>query len=454
MEEKRQWSKQFENKSYGWIFLNGNVEKEQDLVSMCQNQIIHPQNFNEKINKSKKVLLVTAAFQKGHEHQDRHLIESFEKVGIDAMWENGHPKNIQNLSVWTMFNDFKYREKWMYQKYTEKQDVLKAFKQDYLVKNSQYLEKAHELTRDLARTYPNLSMFELYHLDSLGKDNTVFTINHNKETSDLILKDLESLAKNPFDMDLCKELKAVIDHLLFKDQEVFATCQFVEEHFLEKSGIQDSSLYKEQREELGERIKSSATIFIYGGRVYVIVNRLRFYRLSEFFKDALVQGTNLFGISAGTLCQMDKFYLNLDRFSAGGYLRACDMGMGLVKGLWVTPHAEDYTYIRDANRDALSFFSLRQTNGVVVGLSAKSILLCEKYKDPIDGEMYDRYTSIGDEPVLVFGVRGVKHEMKKNSQLILNGTKFYSGRPMIGDDEDMDELEKARLISIKNKDGK
>ena len=438
------YSKPLENKAKGWIFLNGNVEKEEDLVLMCRDQIIEPQNFNETLNKTKKVLLVTAAFQKGHEHHDRHLIESFEKVGIDAMWENGHPKNIQNLSVWTMFNDFKFREKWMYQKYTEKQDVLKALKQDYLVKNSHYVEKAHELTRDLARTYSNLSMFELYHLDEYGKDNDLFVINHNKQTGDLILKDLESLTKNPFDLDLCKELKDVINHLLFKDREIFAICQFIEKHFLEKSGIQESSLYKEQRADLAERIKSSATIFIYGGRVYVLINRLRFYQLGEFFKSTLEQGTNIFGISAGTLCQMEQFYLNLDRFSPGGYLRACDMGMGLVHGLWVTPHAEDYNYIREANRDALSFFSLRQSNGVVVGLSAKSILLCEQYKDPFDGNVYGRYTSIGDEPVLIFGIRGVKHEMKKNAQIILRDTKFFSGKPMIADEEDIKELEKAK----------
>ena len=136
----RIWSRPFENKAYGWIFLNGNVNKEEDLVNMCLKRIQNPETFVESLNKTKKVLLVTAAFQKGHEHHDRHLIESFEHIGIDAKWENGNPQNIQNLSVWTMFNDFKYKEPWLYRRYTEKQDQIKAFKQDYLIKNSKYVE--------------------------------------------------------------------------------------------------------------------------------------------------------------------------------------------------------------------------------------------------------------------------------------------------------------------------
>lgn len=443
---KAVFSKPFDDKEMGWIFLNGNVSKEEDLVRMCHERILEPQHFDRKINESKKVLLVTAAFEKGHEHHDRHLIEMFERLSIDARWENDFPRNIQNLSVWTMFNTFKERERWLYRKYTEKQDMIKAIKQDYLLKNSHYIESAHQTAKDLGRTYPNLTMFDFYHIDQFRDRPEIFTLAvNNKEYAARKLSDLESLYKSALDRDLCKELKSTIDHIVFKDDEVFSLCGFIEDYFLEKSGIANSQLYQEQRNDLKERISSSASIFIFGGRTYVLVNRLRFYRLGEFFKDALKHGTNIFGISAGTLSQMDKFYLNLERFVPGGYLRAADKGMGLVQGLWVTPHAEDYAYIREAHPDALSFFSLRQRNGVMVGLSEKSVLLYERYKDPIDGNVYKRYTSIGEEPVLVFGVRGIKHEMKKYSQLIVEGTKFFEGTNMIGDKEDIEELENKYL---------
>ena len=436
------YSKPFQNKAQGWIFLNGNVSREEDLVKMCREQILHPQHFDTEADERKKVLLITAAFQKGHEHHDRHLIEMFEHLSIDAKWENDFPRNIQNLSVWSMFNTFKARETWLHRKYTEKQDRIKAVKQDYLLKNSHYVESAHQLAKDLGRTYPNLTMFDFYNIEEYGSDSEIFTTGVTQEQSDRKLMDLKSLAGSPLDKDLCKELRATIDHLIFKDQEVFDLCQYMEDYFLDKSGITNTALYKEQRLDLEERITSSATIFIFGGRVYVLVNRLRFYRLDEVFKRVLARGANIYGISAGTLCQMSRFYLNLERFTPGGYLRAADSGMGLVEGLWVTPHAEDYAYIREAHPDALSFFSIRQKNGVMVGLSEKSVLLYEKYKDPMDGNIYKRYTSIGEEPVLIFGVRGMKHEMARNSQIILEGTKFYQGRNMVGEEQDIEELER------------
>ncbi|MHC9538214.1 MAG: Type 1 glutamine amidotransferase-like domain-containing protein [Vulcanimicrobiota bacterium] len=436
------YSKPFQNKAQGWIFLNGNVSREEDLVKMCREQILHPQHFDAEADERKKVLLITAAFQKGHEHHDRHLIEMFEHLSIDAKWENDFPRNIQNLSVWSMFNTFKARETWLHRKYTEKQDRIKAVKQDYLLKNSHYVESAHQLAKDLGRTYPNLTMFDFYNIEEYGSDSEIFTTGVTQEQSDRKLMDLKSLAGSPLDKDLCKELRATIDHLIFKDQEVFDLCQYMEDYFLDKSGITNTALYKEQRLDLEERITSSATIFIFGGRVYVLVNRLRFYRLDEVFKRVLARGANIYGISAGTLCQMSRFYLNLERFTPGGYLRAADSGMGLVEGLWVTPHAEDYAYIREAHPDALSFFSIRQKNGVMVGLSEKSVLLYEKYKDPMDGNIYKRYTSVGEEPVLIFGVRGMKHEMARNSQIILEGTKFYQGRNMVGEEQDIEELER------------
>lgn len=443
-EEKNtpKFSRVFKNKAQGWIFLNGNVSKEEDLVKMCRMQILEPENFEPVVQENKKVLLVTAAFQKGHEHHDRHLIEMFERLSIEAKWENDFPRNIQNLSVWTMFNTFKEREHWLYRKYTEKQDRIKAIKQDYLLKNSHYVESAHQAAKELERTYPNLTMFDFYHIDNYRETQDLFVSGLNVEQSIKKHNDLKGLYASPFDLDLCRELKATIDHLVFKDDEIFAICQFIEEYFLEKSGIENCQLYKEQRQDLEERLKSSATIFIFGGRTYVLVNRLRFYRLDEFFKQVLAKGTNIYGISAGTICQMDRFYLNLDRFTQGGYLRAADRGMGLVDGIWVTPHAEDYEYIRDAHPDSLSFFSLRQRNGVVVGLSEKSVLLCEKYKDPGDGNIYKRFSSIGEEPVLVFGIRGIKHEMNKYSEIIVEGTKFFEGKAMVAEEEDIEELER------------
>ena len=446
---KIRFSQPFEDKVEGWTFLNGNVRTESDLINMFNEQIVNPHHFDKKINASKKVLLVTAAFQKGHEHHDIHIIRAFEKLAIDPKWNGPFPENIQNLSLYTMFEQFQDKEKWLYQRYTEKQDQIKAIKKDYIGKNREYVHEIHGLCSKLKSKYPTLALYDFYNFYNYKDKIDILLDSKNKEI-EAKLKDVNKLARSSIDTDICKTIKETLDHLVYKDDEIFSTCQHVEEFFLEKSGVTNSSFYKEQREALKERILSSASVFIFGGRVYVLVNRLRFYQLNEYFKQAMKMGTNIYGISAGAICQTDRFSLNFEEFSAGGYLRAADKGMGLVKNLWIFPHANDYNYIMETNKDILSFFALRCEGGAVIGLSEKSVLLCEKYKDPIDGNIYKRYSSVGEDPVLVFGQKGIICKMNKSDQLFTDGTKFYTNRNQVAQKDEMEELEKKYYLEYQS----
>lgn len=441
-----------ENKAEGWCFLNGNVVKEEDLVNMCRETILNPCHTDETLNKSKKILLVTAAFQKGHEHHDRHLIEMFERISIDAKWEGSFPRNIQNLSVYSMFNEFKEKEKWLYQKYTEKQDQIKAIKKDYYEKNFHYVEEIYKLVSSLQETYKHFCLYDFYYLQDHKDDPDFFTVDLSGEEKEKKLSELSNLLRSAKGLSTCKELRDTFDHIIYKDNELFSMCRHVELYYLWKSGVQKSSFYKEQREELGKRIMSSATIFIFGGRVFVLTNRLRFYRLEKFFKDAVKKGTNLYGISAGSICQTEKFFLTFERYSAKAHSSASDYGMGLVHNIWIFPHAEDLSYIRELHRDKLSFFTLRHRPGVAVGLTEKSVLLCEKYKDPFDGKIYKRYTSVGEEPVLVFGERGKRCDLYKYDQIILEGTKFYKGKNQIAGKDDIKQMEEEYVARVKSEE--
>ncbi|HPZ09091.1 MAG TPA: Type 1 glutamine amidotransferase-like domain-containing protein [Candidatus Eremiobacteraeota bacterium] len=446
--EKIKYPGLLEHKVEGWCFLNGNVAKEENFVNMCRETILNPKHKNEELNKSKKILLVTAAFEKGHEHHDRHLIEMFEKISIDAKWEGCFPQNIQNLSVYSMFNDFKEKERWLYQKYTEKQDQIKAIKRDYYEKNFHYVEEVYKIGNRLQETYKNLCLYDFYYFYE-HKEPEFFTGHLSKEEREKKLADLTGLSKSKLDVLKCEDLRATLDHIIYKDNELFSLCRHIELYYLWKSGVQNNSFYKEQREKLGKRISSSASIFIFGGRVFVLVNRLRFYRLEKFFKEALKEGTNIYGISAGAICQTEKFFLTFERYSPRAHSSASDYGMGLVKGLWIFPHAEDLSYIREANRDKLSLFALRHKPGVAVGLTEKSVLLCEKYREPFDGKIYRRYTSVGEEPVLVFGEKGKRCDLYKYDQIILEGTKFYKGKNQVAGKEDIKKMEEEYLKTLK-----
>jgi peptidase E len=435
----------FEHKAAGWILLNGNVVWESDLVEMFRSRILRPQHSIPEVDRKRKVLLVTAAFNRGEEHRDRHLIAMFEKLGIEADWHQHMPRNIQNLSVYTMFERFKQREPWVHKRYTEKQDILKAIKRDYALKNQAYVDLVQWQVSALAEAYPGLGLFELYHAALPG--HGIERLLADEEAADrpdraAKLRQLTRLKSHASDLRRCAEVHHTAEHLLFKDEEVFALCRALEQYFLEKSGVRQSSYYQQQRHELQERILSSATVFLFGGRVYVLANRLRFYDLAPVFTQAVALGTNLYGISAGAICQTERFSLTFDRAETGGHIHAADVGMGLVSGFRVFPHANDFRSIREGRRDDLTFFALRMPHEVAVGLNEKSVLLCETYRDPVDGQVRKRYSSVGTDPVLVFGQRGERHEMEPNSEILLEGSKFYGGKAQLATRAEVAELER------------
>jgi peptidase E len=436
----------FEHKAAGWILLNGNVVWETDLVDMFRGRIQDPQHFDPQVNRKRKVLLVTAAFDRGQEHRDRHLIAMFERLGIEADWREHLPRNIQNLSVYTFFERFKHQEPWVHSRYTEKQAILKAIKHEYTVKNQVYVTLVQRQLEALRKSYPALGLFEFYHAAAPGRGLPALI--QDEEASSrpdkaACLADLERLRKADSDLKSCLELHRTLEHLVYKDEEVFAMCHALESHFLDKSGVRHSALYQEQRAELRERVLSSATVFLFGGRVYVLVNRLRFYDLAEAFALAVSRGTNLYGISAGAICQTERFSLSFDRAETGGHIHAADFGMGLVKGIRIFPHANDFRSIREGRRDDLSFFALRMPHEVAVGLNERSVLLCETFRDPVDGRVHKRFSSAGTDPVLVFGPRGERHEMEPVSEILLEGSKFYQGKPQLAARAEVLDLERA-----------
>lgn len=449
--DKIRISRPFLHKAEGWLFLNGNVFYEQDLIRMVKRWVKNPQHKDAIINKSRKVLLITAAFDRGQEHHDRHLINLFERLEIDASWKNNFPQNIQNLSIYTMFKEFEEREPWLYQRYTEKQELIKAMKAAYYKRTYNWALEVDHLRREIQAEHPELTLFDLFNYDKIDDNPHFLLINDNKTRSELHLKALYSLRHSPSSTEKCKKIRYLIEHLIYRDDEIFHTLIEMEHFFLEKSGIEKSGLYNEQREDLINRLITSASVFIFGGRVFVLNNRLRFYQLSSVFKDAVGKGTNVYGISAGSICQTNRFSLTFDRSGSASDIFAADFGLGLLQKIRIFPHANDIRYIAQADRDELTFFVLRHQENVVIGLREKSILLSETYRDPVDTKLYKRYSSVGEHPVMVFGERGERVDLSYMDEIFMEGSKFYAGFVQIAKRRDVIVLEKEWRKARKEK---
>lgn len=431
----------FSSKAAGWVFQNGNIPNPRDLVRMFQDQILRPEHPDPVIDAERRVVLVTAAFTSGHELHDRHLIRHFEDIGLDAGWKDGFPTRVRNLAVWSAFKRWQKEEPWLYQRYTEKQDALLAIKRDYLEKNQSYVDRVFDNLAELSGTYRYLGLYEIFHLDEWRKD-PASVLPHTPEAAASMSRNLETLEARSKDRKRADEIRRCLDHLIYKDSEILAAIAAVEGHFRECSGIQSSELYQKQRAQLEEAILGAATLFLYGGRVFVLMNRLRFYGLDRTLVEAVERGSNVFGISAGALIQTDYFFLAEPHGSPGGHLMAADQGLGLVEGLRVFPHADDYyKYIREASRNDLSFFALRHRECITVGLNQESVLLYERYRCQADRKVYRRYTSAGSQPVLVFGPRGMRYEMGAGDELLLPGTRHYDGTARLAWAPEVEELD-------------
>lgn len=434
-------------KEKGWLFLNGNVVHEGDLISMFREQIVNPQHSTRKVNDSRKVLLVTAAFDKGQEHADRHLIRSFESLNIDGGWQGNLPHNIQNLSVYTMFQQFQQKEPWLYRRYTEKQDQIIALKRDYHGKVFHYVQTIYELIGSLQENFKGLGLFDFYHSHSFRENPNFFLLNREGLDRENHQMQLDKLSKSLSGQKYCRELRLNLDHLIYLDNEILTLLMSIENYFLNSSGIAKSELYHRQRDELSKRILESASVFIFGGRVYVLVNRLRFYQLADVFQEAIDKGTNVYGISAGSICQTHRFTLSFDRSGKAGDVIAADFGLGLIKGMRVFPHANDIGYMEQADRNELTFFVLRHQEKFVIGLKEKSVLLREFYRDPIDHKVYKRFSSVGEDPIMVFGERGERVDLQKHDEILMEGSKFFSGIVQVATRMEINALERAWRIN-------
>lgn len=429
----------------GDIFLNGNVSCENDLIRMVSRHVLDPRTFRDDLNETRKTLLVTAAWKKGHEFNERHVIGYLEAAGVPAGWRGGYPTNIQNLGLYTAFERFIKAEPKRYAVYHDKQESIKDLKAQYLARNAGLLERLFAGLREFKRLVPGLGFFDLFYSIDDEKDLDFFTRDLDLPALNAKIKAIRDLHRSPRALELARGICADLNDMIAKDRDLYAECRRIEAQFFTSSGIQGCSLYHEQREEMKARILSSASIFIFGGRVYVLNNRLRFYGLAEVFEAALAQGTNTYGVSAGSICQTDDFALNFEKQFRGGFLRAEDHGMGLVRDLWIFTHANDYRYIVRADESMLSLFAIRHFPQVVVGLSRNSILRVRRYRD--DGKReYMRYVSWGTDPVLVFGVRGRAARVNQGDELVLPGTRHFAGENMVFTRDELRALEMKEQV--------
>lgn len=397
----------------GSIILNGNIRFETDFVYNFKEKILSSIHSDPEVRENKKVLLITAAWQK-NEYNEGHVKRALNDIGIPSIYENGYDRNIQNLSIYHEFNKFKAREPELYKFYHEKQENIIAIKDFYRRKNSSVVSLLKSQLKQVVTEFPGTSMSRIMDYDV------------EKESATLVDKNIVEHRFHYY----CRDIKHIMNSIIEMDNEMVEVCREIDDYFFQKSNIMENPTYKKMKEKMEQRIASANSIFIFGGNIAVLLNRLNFFKLKMAFLRALANGTNFFTVSAGSDVLCDKIILygwvDLDSNKPDADFEFFDNGFGLITKLTLFPHCHDR--IKHDDPDTLSYLAHRFKSHLCVGLDQHSFLKLETYIDD-EGKMYERYVSVGkQEGVYVFDKSGRKIIRHYGEGLEIPGSKLYETR--------------------------
>lgn len=394
----------------GSIILNGNIQHETDLIYQFKDKILSSIHNDPKVRENKKVLLITAAWTKS-EYEEGHVKAALRDIGIPSIMENGYDSNIQNLAIYHKFNEFRAAEPEIYKFYHEKQQNIIALKEFYRRKNGALVNLLKEQLKHFRIKFPNVSLAK------------VMDYNIEKESAALVEKDISQHLFHYF----CREIQSIINNIIEMDNEMIEVCREIDDYFFSKSKVMENPLYIKIKELLEKRIASSNSIFIFGGNVAVLFNRLNFFKLKNAFLRALANGTNFYTVSAGSDVMCDKIILygwaDLDSTDPEADFEFFDNGFGLITKITVFPHCHER--IKHDHPDTLTYLAHRFKSHLSVGLDENSFLKLETYIDEA-GKMYERYVSAGKrEGVYVFDKSGKNIVKYYGEELEIPGSKIY-----------------------------
>ncbi|MFP4496798.1 MAG: Type 1 glutamine amidotransferase-like domain-containing protein [Vulcanimicrobiota bacterium] len=394
----------------GSIILNGNIEFEVDYIYKFKEKLLSSIHKDPKVREDKKVLLITAAWRRD-EHREEHVKEAIRDIGIKSLYKDGYDVNIQNLSIYHMFNEFKKKEPRLYKFYHEKQENIIAVKEFYRKKNHSLVGLLKSQVRQIRKEFPGTSFAEIMAYDV------------KEETRTLVDKNVKQHRFHYY----CRDIQYTLKHIRDMDNEMALVSREIDNYFFTKSKVMENPTYKTQKEILEKRILSANSIFIFGGNVAVLMNRLNFYKLKDTFRKALADGTNFFTVSAGSDVLSDKIILygwvDLEHPEVHRDFEFFDHGFGLITKLTLFPHCLDRIKTRDP--DTLSYLAHRFESSIAVGLDQLSFLKLETYADENE-QIYERYVSVGkEEGVYVFDKSGKLIVKEFGDELEIPGSKIY-----------------------------
>lgn len=359
----------------GAILFNGNAETDEDLIRSAAPLLLTSRHGDPEVAASRRVLLITAGWAE-NEHDELHLKATLNDIGLPSRFEDGFDRALVNLSLLSELNDLFRKDPALAEAWTELRRVVSAARSLYLDHNARLIALFRRALREAKALDPDLSLPRFIREEG-----------HSAKGRPLLR------------FALARELKQTLQTLEANDDNLVNLLRELEQRAFDDAGVTYNPAWRAARKRLERRILSASSILVFGGRLDLLLDGLRFFRLREPMVEALRRGAQFVAMSAGAMVLCERVIVYNDLAETPRDFQLYDRGLELVRDIQLFPHCMER--IQTDDPDNLAYLARRFRHHVCVGLNQRSFLLLEMAPR--------RGVSRGDEDgVYVFGPDGEK----------------------------------------------
>jgi peptidase E len=335
----------------GAILFNGNAETEARLLEAAAPLLLTSRHVDPEVAASKRVVLVTAGWGE-NEHDEGHVKRALNDLGITSDFEGGYDRRLVNLSLWGELHGVFQAAPEIRDAWEELRQVSRTARAFYLDHNAHLIALFRRALADAREVDPDLSV------------------------SGLAAVDVVPAGSRPLlRYALGRELRQALLTLEANDDHLVDLLREIERRTFDAAGVTYAPGWRAARERLESRILSASSIVLFGGRLDLLLDALRFFRLREPMAEALRRGALFVAMSAGAMVLCERVIVYDDHAETRRDFQLYDRGLSLVRDLQLFPHCMER--IQTDDPDNLAYLARRFRHHVCVGLNERSFLLFE-----------------------------------------------------------------------------
>ena len=256
------------------------------------------------------------------------------------------PLPLLSLPLYHWFDELGRVEKELAKQHKSRQRLIKQYKKFY----RRRLQNGLHLWRSLE----DLSQKEILEKEILEKEISISRDLHQNVPYGFELEEICSDVRR-CDEDVLNRLRQIRD--LYPD--------------LQNPWTHPSAQPYHQR--IKEILDSSQALFIAGGHVAILRNRMNFFGLHHVIRDFLMSGKPIYSWSAGAMVLSEKIVLYYDNPPQGeGHPEILDEGLNIFRNMIMFPHAHERLDLNDTNR--IKKLAKRFAPQLCIGLESNAYL--------------------------------------------------------------------------------